>query len=45
MSIKGGIVILRPLEDLERAQKIDATIKSVFRRRKSAYEQLAKEIH
>ena len=45
ISIKGRTVILQPLEDSERTQKIDATIKSVFRRRKSAYEQLAKEIH
>lgn len=44
MSIKGRTLILRPLDDSERAQKIDAFTKAVFKRRKSAYEKLAKEL-
>ena len=44
MSIKGRTLILRPLDDSERAQKIDAVTSAVFKRRKSAYEKLAKEL-
>lgn len=44
LSIKGSTLILRPLNDSERARKIDAITKAVFKRRKSAYEQLAKAI-
>lgn len=44
MSIKGQTLILRPLDNSERAQKIDEVTKIVFKRRKSAYEKLAKEL-
>lgn len=44
MSIKGRTLILRPLDNSERAQKIDAATKEVFKRRKSAYEKLAREL-
>jgi len=44
MSIKGRTLILRPLDNSERAQKIDAATKAVFKRRKSAYEKLAREL-
>ena len=44
MSIKGRTLILRPLDNSERTQKIDAVTKRVFKRRKSAYEKLAKEL-
>ena len=44
MSIKGRTLILRPLDNSERAQKIDAVTKAVFKRRKSAYKKLAKEL-
>lgn len=37
-------LILRSLEEAERAQKIEAVTKSVFNRRKTAYEELAKGI-
>lgn len=43
ISIKGRTLILRPLDDLTRARKIEKTTKAVFRRRKSAYKRLAKE--
>jgi antitoxin component of MazEF toxin-antitoxin module len=37
-------LILRSVEEAERAQKIEAVTKSVFNRRKTAYEELAKGI-
>jgi len=42
VSVVDRTLILRPLDEAERAQKIEATTKSVFERRKSAYEELAK---
>ncbi|MCI0485212.1 MAG: hypothetical protein L0229_01165 [Blastocatellia bacterium] len=42
VSIVDRTLILRPLDEVERAQKIDAITKSVFERRKTAYEELAK---
>jgi AbrB family looped-hinge helix DNA binding protein len=44
LSVVDGTLILRPLEDLERARKIEDATNTVFERRKSAYEQLAKGI-
>jgi SpoVT / AbrB like domain. len=37
-------LILQPLDEVERASKIQDTMKSVFERRKSAYKELAKGI-
>lgn len=42
VSVTGRTVILRPLDEAERAQKIEEATRSVFERRKSAYEELAK---
>jgi AbrB family looped-hinge helix DNA binding protein len=44
LSVVDGTLILRPLEEAERARKIDHATNAVFERRKSAYEQLAKGI-
>ena len=44
ISIVDRTLILRPLDEVERTQKIDAVTKSVFKRRKSAYERLAKGV-
>ncbi len=42
LSVVDRTLILRPLDEVERAQKFDAVTKAVFERRKSAYEELAK---
>lgn len=44
LSVVGRTLILRPLEEAERARKIEQVTDTVFQRRKSAYEQLAKGI-
>ena len=44
LSVVDGTLILRPLEEVERARKIEDVTNTVFDRRKSAYEQLAKGI-
>ncbi|MGH9897923.1 MAG: AbrB/MazE/SpoVT family DNA-binding domain-containing protein [Pyrinomonadaceae bacterium] len=42
LSIDNGALILRPLEDTQRVEKLEGAIKSVFERRKSVFEELAK---
>ena len=42
LSVVDRTLIVRPLDEAERAGKIDAATKAVFERRKSAYEELAK---
>lgn len=42
LSVVDRTLILRPLDEVERARKIEDAINTVFERRKSAYEQLAK---
>jgi antitoxin component of MazEF toxin-antitoxin module len=42
VSVTGRTLILRPLDEAERAQKIEEATRTVFERRKSAYEELAK---
>ena len=42
LSVVDRTLIVRPLDEAERAGKIDAVTKAVFERRKSAYEELAK---
>lgn len=42
VSVVDRTLILRPLDEVERAQKIDAAARSAFERRQSAYEELAK---
>ncbi|MGA9997764.1 MAG: AbrB/MazE/SpoVT family DNA-binding domain-containing protein [Pyrinomonadaceae bacterium] len=42
VSVVDRTLILRPLDEAERAQKIEATTREVFERRRSAYEELAK---
>ena len=44
LSVVDRTLILRPLEEAERARKIEQVTDTVFERRKSAYEQLAKGI-
>ena len=44
LSVVDGTLILRPLEEVERARKIEDATNTVFERRKGAYEQLAKGI-
>jgi antitoxin component of MazEF toxin-antitoxin module len=44
VSVVDRTLILRSVEEAERAQKIEAATKSVFNRRKTAYEELAKGI-
>ena len=44
MSVVDGTLILRPLDEVERAHRIEEATDTVFERRKSAYEQLAKGI-
>ena len=44
LSVVDGTLILRPLEETERARKIDEATNTVFERRKSAYVQLAKGV-
>jgi len=44
VSVVDRTVILRPLDDAERARTIEDVTKSVFERRKSAYEELAKGV-
>jgi antitoxin component of MazEF toxin-antitoxin module len=41
VSIVDRTLILRPLDEVKRARKIDAATKTLFQRRKSAYERLA----
>lgn len=42
VSVVDRTLILRPLDEAERARKIEATTREVFARRRSAYEDLAK---
>jgi antitoxin component of MazEF toxin-antitoxin module len=42
VSVVDRTLILRSVEEAERAQKIEAVTKSIFDRRKTAYEELAK---
>ena len=42
VSVVDRTLILRPLDEAERARKIEATTNAVFERRASAYEELAK---
>lgn len=42
VSVVNRTLILRPLDEVERAQKIEAATETVFERRQSAYEELAK---
>lgn len=42
VSIVDRTLILRSLDEAERAQKIGAATESIFERRRSAYEELAK---
>jgi len=44
ISVVDRTVILRPLDDSERARTVEDVTKSVFERRKSAYEELAKGV-
>ncbi len=44
VSIVDRTLILRPLDEVERAKKIDAATSIVFERRRSAYEELAKGV-
>ncbi|HEX8888505.1 MAG TPA: hypothetical protein VF779_04980 [Pyrinomonadaceae bacterium] len=44
VSVVDRTLVLRSLEEAERAKKIEAATKSVFDRRKSAYEELAKGV-
>jgi antitoxin component of MazEF toxin-antitoxin module len=44
MSIEEGAVILRPLEEAARAQKLAVATDAVIERRKSAYERLAEGV-
>jgi len=44
VSVVDRTVILRPLDDAEGARTIEDVTKSVFERRKSAYEELAKGV-
>ena len=44
VSIVDRTVILTRLDEVERARKLDASTKSVFERRKQAYEELAKGV-
>lgn len=41
VSIVGRTLVVRPLDEVERAQRIDDATGAVFERRKSAYEELA----
>lgn len=41
ISIVDGMLIVSPLQAMEREEKIQAAIRKVFKRRKSAYQQLA----
>jgi antitoxin component of MazEF toxin-antitoxin module len=42
LSVVDRTLILRPLDETERAQKIKAATEATFERRQSAYEELAK---
>jgi antitoxin component of MazEF toxin-antitoxin module len=42
VAIVDRTVILTPLDEVERAQKLGTAIKSLFERRKRAYQELAK---
>ena len=42
VSVIDRTVILRPLDEASRAQKVAETTKSLFERRRDAYEELAK---
>jgi len=44
ISVVDRTVILRPLDDSERARTVEDVTKSVFKRRKSAYDELAKGV-
>ena len=41
ISVVDGMLIVSPLQEFERKQKIQDAIRNVFARRKSAYQQLA----
>ena len=42
LSVINRTLILRPLDEVERAQTIEAATKAIMERRQSAYEELAK---
>lgn len=42
LSVVDRTLILRPLDEVERARKIEAATTATFERRQSAYEELAK---
>lgn len=42
LSVVDRTLILRPLDEMERAHAIEAATKATFERRQSAYEELAK---
>jgi antitoxin component of MazEF toxin-antitoxin module len=42
LSIVERTLVLRPLSEIERAEKIDTATENVIERRKSAYEELAR---
>ncbi len=42
VSVIDRTLIVRPLDEVARSQKMDAITKAVFERRKSAYEELGK---
>ncbi|HXG63606.1 MAG TPA: AbrB/MazE/SpoVT family DNA-binding domain-containing protein [Blastocatellia bacterium] len=44
LSVVERTLILRPLDEAERARKIEEATDTVFERRKSAYEELAKGV-
>ena len=44
VSIVDRTLILMPLDEVERAQKLGTATESVFQRRKSAYQELAKGV-
>ena len=44
LSVVDRTLILRPLDEAERARKIEDITGTIFERRKSAYEQLAKGV-
>ncbi|MBF0379342.1 MAG: hypothetical protein HQK72_17965 [Desulfamplus sp.] len=44
VSVENRILIISPLNEEEREQKIDKAVQNIFRRRKSAYQRLAEGI-
>lgn len=44
ISVENRILIISPLNEKEREQKIDKAVQNIFKRRKSAYQRLAEGI-